>query len=266
MLFTDGTAFIEERTDIPVLGVVPFLRDLALDQEDSMNCDRRRQVPFGADRANIAAVLLPRMSNFTDFNQLAEEEDVALRYATTSGDLAGADVIVLPGTKNTFEDLRYLGQAGFTEAVREHVARRRKVVGICGGHQMLGRSVADPDEVESSGIVEGFGLLNVTTRLLTNKVTRLVEVDPLHFDVETSSSVRGYFIHMGRHSKVMHAPVFTYVLHVMLQISRSDRVMNRRTVPSVQTAWFGERTFMGGSTGPVFGGRGSMVFACGEGC
>jgi len=140
------------------------------------------------------------------------------------------------------------------------------VVGICGGHQMLGRSVADPDGVESSETAEGFGLLNVATRLLTNKVTRLVEVDPLQFDVETSSSVRGHFIHMGRHSEVMQAPIFTYVLHVLLQINRNDRVMNRRTVPSVQTAWFGERTFMGCSTGPVLGGRGSIVFTCGEAC
>ena len=79
MLFTDGAAFIEERTGIPVLGVVPFLRDLDLDQGGSMNCDRRRQVPFGADRVNIVVVLLPKMSNLTDFNHLAEEEDVALR-------------------------------------------------------------------------------------------------------------------------------------------------------------------------------------------
>ena len=130
------------------------------------------------------------------------------------------------------------------------------MVGICGGYQMLGRSAADPDGVESCGIAEGFGLPNVTTRLLTNKVTRLVEADPLHFDVETSSSVRGYSIHMGDTREVMHAPIFTYVLHAVLQISRSNRVMNRRTVPSVQTEWFGERTFMGCSTGPVFGGRG----------
>ena len=140
------------------------------------------------------------------------------------------------------------------------------MAGICGGYQMMGRSFADPDWVESGGIAEGFDLLNVITRSLTNKVTRLDEADPLHFDVETSSSVRGHFIHMGRHSEVMQAPVFTYVLHVLLQINRNDRVMSRRTVPSVETAWFGERTFMGCSTGPVFGERGSLVFTCGEGC
>ena len=141
------------------------------------------------------------------------------------------------------------------------------MVGICGGYQMLGRSVADPDGVESNGIAERFGLLNVITRLLPNKVTRLIEADPLHFDVEAYSWVRGYSSFTWvRHSEVMHVPVFTYILHVVLQISRSDCVMNRRTVSSVQTAWFGERTFMGCSTGPVFGERGSLVFACGEGC
>jgi len=219
MLFTDGAAFIEERTGIPVLGVVPLLRDLALDQEDNVNCDRRRQVPFGADRVNIVVVLWPRMINFTDFNHLAEEEDVALRYATTSGDLAGADVIVPPGTKNTIQDLRYLGQAGFTEAIREHVARRREVIGICGGYQMMGRSFADPDWVESGGIAAGFDLLNVITRSLTNKVTRLVEADPLHFDVETSSSVRGYVIHMGETQRGDARPCF----HVCSARAASDR-------------------------------------------
>jgi len=96
------------------------------------------------------------MINITDFDRLAEEEDVALRDAATPGDLAGTDVIALPRTKNTVEDLRYLGQAGFTEAIRERVARRREVVGICGSYQMLGRSVADPDGAESGGIAEGF--------------------------------------------------------------------------------------------------------------
>ena len=130
------------------------------------------------------------------------------------------------------------------------------MVGICGGYQMLGRSVADPDGVESGGIAEGFGLLNVTTRLLTNKVTRLVEADQLHFDVETSSSVRGYFIHMGETQRGDARPCFHVRSTRVLQIRRSDRVMNRRKVPSVQTAWFGDRTFMGCSTGPVFGERG----------
>jgi adenosylcobyric acid synthase len=148
------------------------------------------------------------MINCTDFDWLAEEEDVALRDAATPGDLAGVDVIALPGTKNTVEDLRYVGQAGFTEAIRERVARRREVVGICGSYQMLGRSVADPDGAESGGIAEGFGLLNVTTRLLTNKITRLVEADPLHFDVETSSSGRGYFIHMGETPRGDARPCF----------------------------------------------------------
>ena len=196
------------------------------------------------------------MINFTDFDRLAEEEDVALRDAATPGDLAGTDVIALPGTKNTVEDLRYLGQAGFTEAIRERVARRREVVGIWGSYQMLGRSVADPDGAEPGGIAEGFGLLNMTTRLLTNKFTRLVEADPLHFDVELPPQGAGTSFTWVKHREVMHATDFTYVLHVVCQISRSECVMYRRTVPSVQAAWFGERTFMGCSTGPVFGEHG----------
>jgi len=144
-LFDDGVRFIEQRTGLPVLGVVPMLRDLILDQEDSLEIDRARQAPFAPDRINIAVVLLPRMSNFTDVRRLAAEEDVILRYAAEPRDLAGADIIVIPGTKNTIGDLRYLREAGFPEVFREHVEQGRELLGLCGGYQMLGRSIADPE-------------------------------------------------------------------------------------------------------------------------
>ena len=207
-LFDDGVTFIEERTGLPVIGVVPMLRDLVLDQEDSVEIDRSRYVAFAPDRINIAVVLLPRMSNFTDVRRLAAEEDVILRYVAEPGDLAGADVIIIPGSKNTIGDLRYLREAGFPEAFRRHVTQGRELLGICGGYQMLGYSIADPEEVESCGVVEGLGWLDTITRMLPTKVTQLVEAQALHIDAGTAGIVRGYYIHMGETRRGADRPCF----------------------------------------------------------
>ncbi|MGZ9159211.1 MAG: cobyric acid synthase, partial [Nitrospira sp.] len=162
-LFADGVHFISERTGIPVLGVLPFLRDLSLDQEDSLDVERGRPVHFSADRINIAVLLVPHMSNFTDFNALAEESDVRLRYAASPKEATGADVILLPGTKTTLADLGYLREKGFEALIHHHVERGGELVGICGGYQMLGRQIADPEGVEGGGSGQGFGLLHLTT-------------------------------------------------------------------------------------------------------
>jgi adenosylcobyric acid synthase len=196
-LFEDGVAFIEQRTGLPVLGVVPMLRGLLLDQEDSVDIERHRHAVFAKDRVNIAVVLLPRMSNFTDFNPLIVEPDVVVRYAATPSDLEGADVIVIPGSKNTIEDLEYVRQSGMAASVCRHAAAGREVVGICGGYQMLGRGIADPHGVESGGEVEGLGLLDVTTQLARTKITQLVEAESLVIEPQRHLLVRGYFIHMG---------------------------------------------------------------------
>lgn len=207
-LFDDGVRIIEQRTGLPVFGVVPMLRGLVLDQEDSLDIDRARQAPFAPNRINIAVVLLPRMSNFTDVRRLAAEEDVVLRYAAEPRDLAGADVVVIPGTKNTIGDLHALREAGFPEAFRAHVAGGRELLGICGGYQMLGRGIADPDGVESGGVVEGFGWLDGTTRMQPAKITQLVEAEALHVDAGTAGAVTGYYIHMGETHRGADRPCF----------------------------------------------------------
>lgn len=197
-LFDDGVRFIEQRTGLPVLGVVPMLRGLLLDQEDAVDVEIHRHAVFATDRVNIAVALLPRMSNFTDFNPLIAEPDVVVRYAATPADLDGADVIVIPGSKNTIDDLAYLRQSGMAASIRRHASDGSEVVGICGGYQMLGRSIADPDGVETGDEVEGFGLLDVTTRLATTKTTQWVEGESLEIEPQRSLPIRGYWIHMGQ--------------------------------------------------------------------
>jgi adenosylcobyric acid synthase len=207
-LFADGVRFLTERTGIPVLGVLPFLRDLSLDQEDSLDVDVRRQVRFAADRINIAVLLLPHMSNFTDFNALAEEQDVVLRYAAVPEDAAGADAILIPGTKTTLADLAHLRHKGYEPFLQNHVQCGRELVGICGGYQMLGRQIADPDDAESGGAGEGFGFLHLTTVLRRDKITEQVRAQPLHFNALDGLSIQGYLIHMGRTHRHEHRPCF----------------------------------------------------------
>jgi adenosylcobyric acid synthase len=207
-LFEDGVRILEKRTGLPVLGVVSYLRDLRLDQEDSVDVERSRSVQYKRDLTNVAVVLLPRMSNFTDFNALAAEKDVALRFAASPADLGGADVVILPGSKNTLEDLAFLVSAGFPAALESHVQRGGELVGICGGYQMLGQKVSDPKGLEEGGTSTGLGFLDVTTELDAPKICRQVEVTSLLPDIGHRAPVHGYEIHMGRTSRGTANPCF----------------------------------------------------------
>jgi adenosylcobyric acid synthase len=196
-LFEDGVKILEQRTGVPVLGVLPYLRNLELDQEDSVDIERFRMTPFEANTVNIAIVLLPHMSNFTDFNQLAAEPDVVLRYAASPQALSGADVVILPGSKTTISDLDYLRNAGFEEALFAHGQRGGETVGVCGGFQMLGREITDPQHVETGGSMKGLGLLEIYTELVPQKKTVQVRAHPLHLGTDVHCVVEGYEIHMG---------------------------------------------------------------------
>ena len=209
-LFEDGVRMLEARTGLPVLGVVPYLRDLRLDQEDSLDLARSRSVQFNPDLINVAVVLLPHMSNFTDFNALAAEKDVALRFAASPDDLRGADVVMLPGSKNTLEDLAYLVKAGFSIALTAHVNRGGELVGICGGYQMLGQEISDPKGLEGGGTAPGFAFLDVKTELDAPKICQQVQAVSLLLGVEQQSPVRGYEIHMGRTSRGAVSPCFQF--------------------------------------------------------
>jgi adenosylcobyric acid synthase len=207
-LFADGVRMLEERTGLQVLGVVPYLRELRLDQEDSLDLVRFRSVQFKPNLINVGVVLLPRMSNFTDFNALDAERDVALRFAASPDGLQGADVVILPGSKNTLEDLNYLVTSGFPGALESHVQKGGELVGLCGGYQMLGQEIADPKGLERGGRSIGLGFLDVTTELDTPKICRQVRATSLLQGVEQHAPVRGYEIHMGRTSRGIANPCF----------------------------------------------------------
>ena len=207
-LFDDGVALLEKRTGLPVLGVLPFLRDLVLDQEDSVTVESGSGTPFSRETVNVAVILLPRMSNFTDFNALSAESDVALRYVTAAKDAADADVIILPGSKQTIHDLQYLKEKGFASVLVSHVCAQREVIGLCGGFQMLGGRIDDPHNVESGGHAEGLQLLPIDTALHHEKQTVQVTANPLMPGISDLQKVRGYEIHVGMTSRRQGRPCF----------------------------------------------------------
>jgi adenosylcobyric acid synthase len=173
-LLTPALGDLRRRTGRPVVGVVPYLPDLGLPEEDSvaleMAAPRRRSAPL----AGVAVVRLPRIANFTDLAPLEAEPQVEVRYLEDPAALHPRDLLVLPGSKDTIADLRFLKARGFAAAVRAHAQRGGAVLGVCGGYQMLGTMVEDPDGIERGGSEPGLGLLRVRTRLHSSKVTRRV--------------------------------------------------------------------------------------------
>ena len=197
-LFESGKKIIADLCGVPVIGVLPYFRDIHIEEEDSVVLQQKRNQPV-ADRVNIAVVLLSRMSNFTDFDRLDKDERINLYYTHTSEGILQADIVILPGTKNTIEDLIALKNSGLAQAVVEASRKGRTVIGICGGYQMLGESVRDPLQVESTlGEVAGLGLLPVTTVLLADKTTLQRDFTYLDF----TEPCKGYEIHMGETSVI----------------------------------------------------------------
>ena len=184
---------IESRTGRRVFGVLPWNPDLWLDSEDALDLDGRR-TDSGVDTLRVAVVRLPRISNFTDIDALGLEPDVDVEFVNDAAGLSGADLVVLPGTRATVSDLAWLRARGLDRAIERHVASGRALLGICGGFQMLGRRITDPDGVEGTvgAAVDGLGLLDVTTRFGADKVLDLPEGEAL------GAAARGYEIHHGR--------------------------------------------------------------------
>jgi len=211
-LLESGIAFLHQRTGIPTLGVLPYLKDWRGDEEDSLGVEDRRRVKRDAPLV-VAVVRLPFIANFTDFDALADEEDVAVRYALTPDELAGADAIILPGTKSTVDDLRWLRDSGMADAVLAHVRAGVPLVGICGGYQMLGRRILDPHGVESaSPEIGGLGLLDIVTTFTAAKRTvRAAGTLTGAALGEAGTPVRGYEIHMGQSTRDAGVPPLVLV-------------------------------------------------------
>jgi adenosylcobyric acid synthase len=192
-LLAPALDFLARRTRRPVLGVVPFVPDLHLPEEDSVALDVAPP-PRPAGRPVVAVVRLPHIANFTDFEPLAADPTLDVRYARRPEELADAALVILPGSKDTLADLRWLHASGFADALRAHRAAGGHLAGICGGFQMLGQHVDDPDGLEGGGRAIGLGCLPVTTVLAPGKVTRRVRArlapDGVPFEA--------YEIHVGR--------------------------------------------------------------------
>jgi len=211
-LLRPGIVMIEERLGLPCVGVVPFIHDLDLDEEDGVAladraaAARRWEHPEAgpARPLRIGVVALPHLANFTDFDPLAREPAVSLAYLQRPEEIDGADVIILPGSKQTIDDLRWLKNCGLAERVLRSCESGVPIVGICAGFQMLGAAIDDPHGIENDGIPtaeNGLGLLPVRTVLQKKKVARRVRGfllgDFLGVEISPQVPFAGYEIHVG---------------------------------------------------------------------
>lgn len=200
-LLTPAIDFLEEKTGKPVLGVIPHIEQMGIDDEDSVSLQEKVAVPEGGD-VKIAVIQTPKISNFTDFDALGNEQDVSLYYVKDSEGLGQPDVIMLPGSKNTTEDMLYLRKSGLADLILAHGAAGKPVIGICGGYQMLGELICDPEHTESENDeVQGLGLLGMRTvfarEKLTSQVKGVCRDLPFMGQLISADDLRGYEIHMG---------------------------------------------------------------------
>lgn len=193
-LFEEGRRLLEEISGVPVLGVVPMASHIHIDEEDSVALAVKGK-NSDSDRINIAVVLLKHISNFTDFNVLERHPQVNLYYATAPADISEADIVIIPGSKNTLDDLLDIRRRGLAKAIVEARGNGKTVIGICGGYQMMGEEVCDPDRIEGNlEALPGLGLLPVRTVISPEKTTRQVK---FRF-IDDERVCDGYEIHMGR--------------------------------------------------------------------
>lgn len=218
-LLSSGITDLEERIGKPCLGIVPYIHNLLLDEEDSVSIENTappvwRQDNSPARRLRIAIVCFPSLSNFTDFDPLQAEPSVDAQFCRIPEDLALADVVILPGSKQTVADLRWMREAGLDRAIRRH-ADHGLVLGICGGMQMLGVTIDDPHRVEAGGTEAGLGLLSIRTTMTTEKITREAAGELIAEDLlgEPLScvAVRGYDIHVGETEYLESAAPFARI-------------------------------------------------------
>jgi adenosylcobyric acid synthase len=194
-LFDSGVEWLENRTGIPVLGVIPWMDDL-FPSEDSLDLMERRGRKSTADMT-IAVIRLPRISNFTDFDPLEAEPNVAVKYIGINDDLGHPDAVILPGSKTTIPDLLKLQNSGLAAQIQAYAANGGTVLGICGGFQMLGSSIDDPDGLEGqAGKYAGLNLLPFQTVMAGEKVVQRRSITTVY--PQANLTIEGYEIHLGR--------------------------------------------------------------------
>ncbi len=203
-LFQDGIHILEERSHVPVLGVIPYIHDLQIPEEDAVALEN---ISFETQRStpgtDIVVVHFPRIANFDDFDPLDAEPGVNVRYVTSAAEVGNPSAIILPGTKSTVGDLKWLYDRGFDKVIRSYAQNGGTVVGICGGYQMLGESIHDAYGFESQQKhTSGLGLLPIETIFVSEKETyqahAQIKGGPDWLSDLEGQTVTGYEIHMGR--------------------------------------------------------------------
>jgi adenosylcobyric acid synthase len=194
-LLEPGIKWLEERIGIPVIGVIPYLEQV-FPAEDSLDLLERRVQKLQSE-LNISVIRLPRISNFTDFDPLESEPTVGVRYLSPKQELGHPDAVIIPGTKTTIPDLLLLQKSGMAEAIQHYAAAGGTVLGICGGYQILGQMIADPEGIEGqAGRYQGLGLLPIKTVITGQKIARQRQVSSNY--PQLGLPVIGFEIHQGR--------------------------------------------------------------------
>ena len=203
-LLKPGLDWLEARLGVPVAGVVPYYHDIHIAEEDSLALEKRQEMKNRQDfDLDIAVIALPHIANFDDFDPFEREPRVRLRYVETGDKLGQPDLIILPGSKTTVPDLNYLRSSGREQEIKSAVIDGIPIIGICGGYQMLGTAIYDPDLIESTNpLTAGMGLLPVATRFLAVKSTHQVRARALAnvglLSKANYTEISGYEIHMGQ--------------------------------------------------------------------
>lgn len=198
-LLRDGLQFIKEKTGKPVLGILPLLHNLYIPGEDSVSLDGRKpHFDKDTDAVTVGIIRLPHISNYTDFDPLLCDPRFSVQYITSPQRLASCEVVILPGSKNVFHDTGFLFDRGFQQALARYYENGGKIVGICGGYQMLGMNIRDPHGVESNlQEVKALGMLPVVSALHTEKITKRVRCMIRLPGQQCDCTADGYEIHMG---------------------------------------------------------------------
>ncbi len=192
-LFTEGRKILENITGVPVVGVIPYFRDITIEEEDSVSLLKMNK-RAAEDKVNVAVVPLKHMSNFTDFNRFAEINEVNLYFTDSANELSKADILIIPGSKNTISDMQYLYDTGLAQHLKQWHQSGKAIYGVCGGYQIMGEKILDPHHIESSADgIDGLGILPVVTELTSEKNS----TQCTFFFRDAEVKCEGYEIHMG---------------------------------------------------------------------